>query len=49
MVPSDAELALIEVIQAALEHGLKIQSVTVSHKPFLDIGTLGCIVQGISY
>jgi len=35
----DAELSLSAVIQAALEHGLKIQSVTVSHKPFVDIGT----------
>ena len=35
----DTELSLSEVIQAALEHGLKIQGVVVSQKPFVDIGT----------
>lgn len=49
MTHLEAELSLSEVMQAGLEHGLKIQSVTVSHKPFLDIGTPESLAQATSY
>lgn len=45
----EAELSLSGVIQAGLEHGLKIQSVIVSHKPFLDIGTLEGLAQATAH
>ncbi len=35
----DVELSLSEVLQAGLEGGLNIQGITISHRPFLDIGT----------
>lgn len=49
MTHLEAELSLSEVMQAGLEQGLKIQSVTVSHKPFLDIGTPEGLAQATSY
>ena len=45
----DAELSLSEVLQAGLEGGLNIQSITVSHQPFLDIGTPEGLAQAIAY
>lgn len=45
----DTELSLSEVIQAALEHGLKIHSITVSQKPFVDIGTPEGLAQARMY
>lgn len=45
----ETELSLSEVLQAGLEHGLKIQGVTVSHKPFLDIGTPEGLAQAQTY
>jgi len=49
MTDLEAELSLSEVIQAALEHGLKIQSITVSHKPFIDMGTPEGLAQARTY
>jgi len=49
MTHLEAELSLSEVLQAGLEHGLKIQGVTVSHKPFLDIGTPEGLAKAIGY
>jgi len=45
----EAELSLSEVMQAGLEQGLKIQGVTVSHMPFLDIGTPEGLAQATAY
>ena len=45
----ETELSLSEVLQVGLEHGLKIQGVTVSHKPFLDIGTQEGLAQVQTY
>ena len=45
----EAELSLSEVVQAALESGVKIQGVTVSEKPFLDIGTPEGLAQAAAY
>ena len=49
MTHLETELSFSEVIQAALEHGLKIQSVAVSDKPFIDIGTPEGLAQAKVY
>lgn len=49
MTHLDAEISLSEVMQGALEHGLKIQGVTVSQKPFVDIGTPEGLAQARTY
>ena len=45
----ETELTLSEVMQAGLEHGLKIRGVPVSNKPFLDIGTPEGLAQVMAY
>lgn len=45
----ETELSLSEVMQAGLEHGLKIRGVPVSTKPFLDIGTPEGLAQVMAY
>ena len=45
----DSELSLSEVLQAGIECGLNIQGITVSHQPFLDIGTPEGLAQAIAY
>ena len=45
----DAELSLSKVLQAGLERGLNIQGITVSHRPFLDIGTPEGLAKASAY
>ncbi len=45
----DSELSLSTVVQAALEHGLNIQGVSVSDQPFLDIGTPEGLAQASAF
>ncbi len=48
MTHLEAELSLSEVLQVGLEGGLNVQGVTVSHQPFLDIGTPEGLAQAIA-